>query len=354
MWQRFLFFVPTRYAHAAVSGISLETVRKEFSGGVVAVNDVSLDIGDGEFMVLVGPSGCGKTTLLRSIGGLEEVDGGRIRIGERDVTRLAPAKRDLAMVFQNYALYPHMTVRKNLGYGLRVRRTNRKEIKQRVEDVARMLGLEELLDRRPGQLSGGQQQRVAMGRAIVRQPQAYLMDEPLSNLDAKLRVATRTEILKLQRQLATTTVYVTHDQMEAMTMGDRLAVMRDGVIQQLGSPKEVYEKPATTFVAGFIGSPPMNLVPAPLVDAGGASYIAGFRPEHMRPGRDASGASFTARVEAVEYLGDELLAYLRLGDSSVIAKLPADEQLEDGVDREFSVPRERIHLFDAETEQRVN
>ena len=214
-------------------------------------------------MVLVGPSGCGKTTLLRWIGGLENVTGGRILIGDRDVTSLQPSARDLAMVFQNYALYPHMTVRKNLGYGLRVRKTPRKEVARRVDEAAKLLRLEGLLDRRPGQLSGGQQQRVAMGRAIVREPAAFLMDEPLSNLDAKLRVATRGEILKLQRRLGTTTVYVTHDQVEAMTMGERVAVMRGGVIQQLGTPHQLYEDPRNVFVASFIGSPPMNLVPAP-------------------------------------------------------------------------------------------
>jgi ABC-type sugar transport system ATPase subunit len=234
--------------------IAIDSVTKQFPNGVVAVDDVSLTIGDGEFIVLVGPSGCGKTTLLRSIGGLEKVTAGRILIGDRDVTRLEPAKRDLAMVFQNYALYPHMTVRKNLGYGLRVRKVPRKEIKRRVEETAALLELENLLDRHPGQLSGGQQQRVAMGRAIVRQPAAYLMDEPLSNLDAKLRVSMRSEILKLQERLGTTTVYVTHDQVEAMTMGDRIAVMSGGVIKQLGTPKEVYEDPRNVFVASFIGS----------------------------------------------------------------------------------------------------
>ena len=217
--------------------IVLDNVVKEFAGGVRAVDDVDLTIGEGEFMVLVGPSGCGKTTLLRSIGGLEKVTGGRILIGERDVTRLEPAERDLAMVFQNYALYPHMTVRKNLGYGLRVRKTPKPERERRVDEVAKMLGLEELLDRRPGQLSGGQQQRVAMGRAIVREPQAFLMDEPLSNLDAKLRVTMRTSLQQLHGRLGTTTVYVTHDQVEAMTLGQRVAVMRDGKVQQVDAPQ---------------------------------------------------------------------------------------------------------------------
>jgi multiple sugar transport system ATP-binding protein len=245
-----------------VGEIVLDKVRKEFAGGVVAVDDVEMTIHDGEFMVLVGPSGCGKTTLLRSIGGLEKVTGGRILINDREVTRLQPAERDLAMVFQNYALYPHMTVRKNLGYGLRVRKTPRKEINERVNEVAKLLGLEEMLDRRPGQLSGGQQQRVAMGRAIVRKPVAYLMDEPLSNLDAKLRVSMRTSLAQLHDTLRTTTVYVTHDQVEAMTLGTRVAVMRDGRVQQVDVPQQLYDAPANTFVAAFIGSPSMNLVEA--------------------------------------------------------------------------------------------
>ena len=340
----------------AVGQIDLHDVRKEFPNGVVAVDDVNLAIAEGEFMVLVGPSGCGKTTLLRSIGGLERVTSGTIRIGDRDVTKLEPADRDLAMVFQNYALYPHMTVRKNLGYGLRVRKTPRKEIAQRVEEVASLLGLGDLLDRRPGQLSGGQQQRVAMGRAIVREPAAFLMDEPLSNLDAKLRVQTRAQILQLQRRLGTTTVYVTHDQVEAMTMGDRIAVMSGGVIKQLGTPKEVYEDPQNIFVAGFIGSPAMNLVPAPVVDAGGSSATAGFRPEHVQVANGTSGdsVSFTGRVDAVEYLGEEQLVHVSVSERTVLAKLPTATALSEGEQRTFAVPRRRLYLFDAESEERVN
>jgi ABC-type sugar transport system ATPase subunit len=334
--------------------IAIDGVTKQFPNGVVAVDDVSLTVGDGEFMVLVGPSGCGKTTLLRSIGGLEKVTAGRIVIGERDVTHLEPAKRDLAMVFQNYALYPHMTVRKNLGYGLRVRKTPRKEIRRRVEETAALLGLEDLLDRHPGQLSGGQQQRVAMGRAIVRQPAAYLMDEPLSNLDAKLRVSMRSEIQKLQKRLGTTTVYVTHDQVEAMTMGDRIAVMSGGVIKQLGTPKEVYEDPHNVFVAGFVGSPAMNLVPGPIVDAGGSGLIAGFRPEHVELANGTGDAArFTARIEAVEYLGDEQLVHLQARDTPLVAKLPAAHELASGEERSFAIPRGKLFLFDAETEHRV-
>jgi ABC-type sugar transport system ATPase subunit len=334
--------------------IAIDGVTKQFPNGVVAVDDVSLTVGDGEFMVLVGPSGCGKTTLLRSIGGLEKVTAGRIVIGERDVTRLEPSKRDLAMVFQNYALYPHMTVRKNLGYGLRVRKTPRKEIRRRVEETAALLGLEDLLDRHPGQLSGGQQQRVAMGRAIVRQPAAYLMDEPLSNLDAKLRVSMRSEILKLQKRLGTTTVYVTHDQVEAMTMGDRIAVMSGGVIKQLGTPKEVYEDPHNVFVAGFVGSPAMNLVPGPVVDAGGSGLIAGFRPEHIELANGTSDAArFTARIEAVEYLGDEQLVHLQARETPLVAKLPTAHELSSGEERSFAIPRGKLFLFDVETENRV-
>jgi len=236
-----------------VGEIVLDHVTKEFGGSVRAVDDVTLTIDEGEFMVLVGPSGCGKTTLLRSIGGLEKITSGRIVIGERDVTRLQPAARDLAMVFQNYALYPHMTVAKNLGYGLRVRKTPRKERERKVKNVAKMLGLEELLDRRPGQLSGGQQQRVAMGRAIIREPQGFLMDEPLSNLDAKLRVSMRTSLQQLHTRLGVTTIYVTHDHVEAMTLGQRVAVMRDGKVQQVDVPQRLYEEPANLFVAASSG-----------------------------------------------------------------------------------------------------
>src|SRR5688572_21625140 len=242
--------------------IVVERLTKEYSGGVVAVDDVTLHIDDGEFMVLVGPSGCGKSTLLRMIAGLEEATAGTVFIGGEDVTDSPPRERDLAMVFQSYALYPHMTVRQNLAYGLKVRRTAKADIASRVERVAQLLRLEGLLDRRPAALSGGQRQRVAMGRAIVREPKAFLMDEPLSNLDAKLRVTMRAEIARLQRDLSVTTIYVTHDQTEAMTLGDRVAVMRDGVLQQLDSPHRLYDRPANLFVAEFIGSPAMNLVGA--------------------------------------------------------------------------------------------
>ena len=247
-----------------MSEVRLESVTKEFAGGVRAVDAVDLAIESGEFMVLVGPSGCGKTTLLRMIAGLEEVTDGQIWIGDRDVTDVAPRDRDIAMVFQNYALYPHMSVEKNIGYGLMVRRTPKREIVTRVESVAKLLGLEQLLNRRPAALSGGQRQRVAMGRAIVREPQAFLMDEPLSNLDAKLRVGMRAELVQMHARLGITTVYVTHDQVEAMTLGQRVAVMRDGKLQQVARPQDLYREPANLFVAAFIGSPSMNLVEAEL------------------------------------------------------------------------------------------
>src|SRR5215471_5137917 len=249
-----------------VAEIVLDNVSKVFPGGVVAVDGVSLTIGSGEFLVLVGPSGCGKSTLLRMIAGLEEVNTGSISIGERDVTDLPPRSRDLAMVFQSYALYPHMTVRENLGYGLKVRKTPKHEIAERVANAAQLLGLDELLDRRPAALSGGQRQRVAMGRAIVREPKAFLMDEPLSNLDAKLRVSMRAQLSALHARLATTTIYVTHDQIEAMTLGQRVAVMRDGHVLQIDTPQVLYSSPVNLFVAAFIGSPAMNLVEGELGD----------------------------------------------------------------------------------------
>jgi multiple sugar transport system ATP-binding protein len=258
-----------------VSEIRLDQVTKEFAGGVRAVDGVSLTISSGEFMVLVGPSGCGKTTLLRMLAGLEEVTDGEIWIGDREVSRLAPRDRDIAMVFQNYALYPHYTVEKNLGYGLKVRSTPKAEIDRRVHEVARMLGLEQLMERKPGALSGGQRQRVAMGRAIVREPAVFLMDEPLSNLDAKLRVDMRAELARLHERLGITTVYVTHDQVEAMTLGTRVAVMRDGTVQQVDTPQALYRAPENLFVAAFIGSPSMNLAEAEV--SGDTIEFAGFR-----------------------------------------------------------------------------
>jgi multiple sugar transport system ATP-binding protein len=272
-----------------MSQIVLENVTKVYSGGVRAVDDVSLTVGSGEFMVLVGPSGCGKSTLLRMIAGLEEVTEGTILIGERDVTELAPRHRDIAMVFQNYALYPHKNVRENLGYGLKVRKTPKAQVRERVDEVARVLGLDKLLDRRPAELSGGQRQRVAMGRAIVREPAAFLMDEPLSNLDAKLRVGMRAQLAQLHDRLGVTTVYVTHDQVEAMTLGQRVAVMRDGRIQQVDRPQTLFQKPVNLFVAAFIGSPSMNLVEATI--DGDAIEFGGWRLPLARDRRPGYGAA---------------------------------------------------------------
>src|SRR5246500_449040 len=293
-----------------------------------AVDQLDLDVEDGEFVVLVGPSGCGKTTSLRMIAGLETVDSGRIRIGTRDVTHDDPKDRDVAMVFQNYALYPHMTVAQNMGFALKIARITKAEVRERILDAARLLDLEPYLDRKPKDLSGGQRQRVAMGRAIVRRPQVFLMDEPLSNLDAKLRVQTRAEIAKLQDDLGVTTIYVTHDQVEAMTMGDRVAVMRKGELQQFATPRELYRNPGNVFVAGFIGSPAMNLFTLPIVDssvslgdwpirlpreiAGAASeVVVGVRPEHFELG----GLGVEMEVDVVEELGEDAYLYGRITDS---------------------------------------
>jgi multiple sugar transport system ATP-binding protein len=313
--------------------IELQHVTKIFSGDVAAVDDVSLEIEDGEFLALVGPSGCGKSTLLRAIAGLEEITAGEIRIGGSDVTDLAPRHRDVAMVFQSYALYPHMSVRQNLGYGLKVRRTPKAEIARRVEEVAAMLGLADLLERRPAALSGGQRQRVAMGRAIVRQPKAFLMDEPLSNLDAKLRVGMRASLAQLHQRLGVTTVYVTHDQVEAMTLGQRVAVMRDGKILQVDAPQRLYEEPRDVFVAGFIGSPAMNLVEAeldgedvvvgsfriPLATrrrpaARSGRVVLGVRPESFEDaalgGRELP--TLDVRVTVLEELGSDAHVFFRV------------------------------------------
>jgi multiple sugar transport system ATP-binding protein len=336
-----------------MANVTYDQVTKQFDG-TVAVKDFSLQVADGEFMVLVGPSGCGKSTALRMLAGLEKVSDGRILIGERVVNNVAPQARDIAMVFQSYALYPHMTVYDNLAFGLRNQKIPRKDIDRRVRKAADILDLDPLIKRKPKQLSGGQRQRVALGRAIVREPAAFLMDEPLSNLDAKLRVQTRAEILKLQQELQTTTIYVTHDQVEAMTMGDRIAVMKIGILQQVGSPPELYEDPTNVFVAGFIGSPAMNLVPAPIIDAGGADRIAGFRPEHVSVGNGrVDGIGFDARVDVVEYLGDEQLVHMTRKDTPLQAKLPVEEKVSAGDEVRFSIPRDKLLLFDAETEERI-
>jgi len=332
-----------------------------FSGGVTAVDDVSLTIESGEFMVLVGPSGCGKTTLLRMLAGLETISGGRITIGERDVTDLEPRERDLAMVFQNYALYPHMSVRDNLAYGLKMRHTPKSEIGRRVQDVAELLGLDEMLDRRPRALSGGQRQRVAMGRAIVREPAAYLMDEPLSNLDAKLRVSMRAELARLHERLGTTTVYVTHDQVEAMTLGQRVAVMRDGRMQQVNEPQTLYRDPANLFVAAFIGSPSMNLVEAVVSDGAvefggyhipldsarrpavedGARVILGVRPEDFEDVSFAESGlpQIEVSVAVVEELGSDVHVIFEVDTPRVEA-----EELRAAIDEE-----DRSLLADSQT-----
>jgi len=324
------------YTIARMAGIVLEHVGKEF-GAVKAVDDVMLEIGDGEFLVLVGPSGCGKSTLLRMIAGLEEATSGAIRIGDRDVTDLPPRSRDIARVFQTYALYPHMSVRHNLGYGLKARRTPKPEIVSRVDQVAELLGLTDLLDRRPAQLSGGQRQRVAMGRAIVREPQAFLLDEPLSNLDAKLRVGMRASLAQLHHQLGVTTVYVTHDQTEAMTLGQRVAVMRDGRILQCDRPQQLYSNPANVFIAAFIGSPAMNLVEASYdgqalrfgqyrvpVERGPAQdrVILGIRPESFEDATFARDLpTISAEVQVVEELGSDTYVFFHVDAPPMTAEV---------------------------------
>jgi multiple sugar transport system ATP-binding protein len=351
-----------------VSEIRLEQVVKEFAGGVRAVDGVSLAIESGEFMVLVGPSGCGKSTLLRMIAGLEEVSEGEIWIGDREVSRLAPRERDVAMVFQNYALYPHFSVEKNLAYGLKVRKTPKDEIARRVDEVARMLGLEELRQRRPAALSGGQRQRVAMGRAIVREPAAFLMDEPLSNLDAKLRVDMRAELARLHDRLGITTVYVTHDQVEAMTLGTRVAVMRDGSIQQVDTPQKLYRQPDNLFVAAFIGSPSMNLVEAELsdeavefagftlpvpadrlpTDVSSGTVILGIRPQDFEDARTADDRLLTIEVEAVivEELGSATHVLFTLDAPPV--EVDAVKAASDEGERATLIHTDRRALFTAE------
>ncbi len=331
-----------------MADVLFRSVTKRFDATTV-VSDFSLLIADGEFMVLVGPSGCGKSTALRMLAGLEDISDGTISIGGRVVNDVAPRDRDIAMVFQNYALYPHMTVRENLGFALRLRGSRRAEIAPAVDTAAEMLGITHLLDRRPRELSGGQRQRVAVGRAIVRKPAVFLFDEPLSNLDAKLRGEMRAEIIKLQQRLGTTTVYVTHDQVEAMTMGHRIAVMRSGRIQQLGTPLEVYEKPANLFVASFIGTPPMNFVPADRLSLGPASAIAGIRPEHIV----MAGDGLTAKIELVEPLGHATIVHARIGETPLIAALPPGRIPAAGETIRLSIQREHVHLFDAASEQRL-
>jgi multiple sugar transport system ATP-binding protein len=380
--------------------IVLDNVSKVFDDGYEAVKDMNLEVNDGEFMILVGPSGCGKSTALRMIAGLEDITEGQLRIGDRVVNDLAPRDRDIAMVFQSYALYPHMTVRENMAFPLKLAGVDDAEITQKVESAAEILDLMQHLDRKPANLSGGQRQRVAMGRAIVRDPQAFLMDEPLSNLDAKLRVQMRTEVSKIQSDLGTTTVYVTHDQTEAMTLGDRVAVMRTGVLQQVDVPGELYDRPANIFVAGFIGSPAMNFLPAriegqtvklPIGDApvpagvgdgaAGKNLVAGIRPESFEDAAlvgDARGRgiTFKAKIDLVESLGAEKFAHFSVGgegiesadladlaqdaglhetpsggEGDVVARLEAVSQIKRGDEAELWVDPSKLHLFDAETGQ---
>jgi multiple sugar transport system ATP-binding protein len=326
--QRIVGHVPARIRKNKMANVVFDKASRIYPGTTVpAVNELELTVNDGEFLVLVGPSGCGKSTSLRMLAGLEEIDAGRILIGDRDVTNVAPKDRDIAMVFQSYALYPHMTVAENMGFALKIAGKPKEERDRRVKEAAKLLDLEPYLDRKPKALSGGQRQRVAMGRAIVREPQVFLMDEPLSNLDAKLRVATRTQIAALQRRLGITTVYVTHDQVEAMTMGDRVAVLKDGFLQQVDTPRNLYDNPANAFVAGFIGSPAMNLLNAPVSGgeaklgglsiavpaSAGATITVGIRPEGFTP----SSTGFDVLVEVVEELGADAFVYGTPVDSSV-------------------------------------
>ena len=328
-----------------MAAITLEHVTKEFAAGVVAVDDVNLTIEDGEFMVLVGPSGCGKSTLLRMIAGLEEITDGTISIGDRDVTELAPPERDIAMVFQNYALYPHMSVRQNLGFGLSVRHTPKAEIARRVGDVATLLGLENLLDRKPAHLSGGQRQRVAMGRAIIREPVAFLMDEPLSNLDAKLRVGMRASLAQLHARLSVTSIYVTHDQTEAMTLGQRVAVMRDGRVVQVDVPQRLYESPNDLFVAAFIGSPSMNLVEATVEDdvIAFGQFRVPLAPAR-RPPRDVTEVVLGIRPEAFD---DAAFAQIQLPRIEVTVEVLEELGSDSHVFFHVAAPRVTIELRDA-------
>ncbi len=357
--------------------VYLEHVTKRF-GDVIAVNDLSLEARDGEFLVLVGPSGCGKSTALRMVAGLEETTDGDIYIGERRVTDVAPKDRDIAMVFQSYALYPHMSVYDNMAFGLKLRGIKKDEIKRRVDEAAGMLGIGQLLDRKPRQLSGGQRQRVAVGRAIVREPRAFLFDEPLSNLDAKLRVQTRADLIRLHHRLQTTTIYVTHDQVEAMTMGNRIAVMRDGLLQQLDTPQALYSRPANSFVAGFIGSPAMNFLRMNVVIDGdkvrlqregvdivvtpgyaaavrahaGRELIVGLRPEDIRerPQSEDSAVRLPARVDVVEPLGNEAYLYANVAGSQVVARVDANTTARPDEQITLWAEAGALHAFDPDTE----
>src|SRR5438477_10634422 len=362
-----------------MAGVTLDHISKKY-GEVTAVNDLNIQIRDQEFLVLVGPSGCGKSTALRMIAGLEEISGGDLYIGDRRVNDVAPKDRDIAMVFQSYALYPHMSVFDNMAFGLKLRKRPKQEIDRRVKEAAELLGLQNLLQRKPKQLSGGQRQRVALGRAIVREPQVFLMDEPLSNLDAKLRVETRAGLIKLHQRLQTTTIYVTHDQVEAMTMGHRIAVLRDGVLQQLDTPQTLYEWPANLFVAGFIGSPAMNFIPGRLLaesdgvvsgqadgfklrfpeaqwarlrPSTGRDVILGIRPEHIhhRGPTTENRESVDATVSVVEMLGAGVNVHASVGEPEVIAAMEQAHAPRPGDNLQLVFDTDRLHVFDAETER---
>jgi sn-glycerol 3-phosphate transport system ATP-binding protein len=342
--------------------INLVDLKKSYGGNVLAVKGVNLSVADGELIVLVGPSGCGKSTLLRMVAGLESVTSGRIEINGRDVAKAEPAERDIAMVFQNYALYPHMSVRGNLEYGLKNRGTPRAEIDRRVSEAADILEIGPMLDRKPRELSGGQRQRVAMGRAIVREPSAFLFDEPLSNLDAKLRVQMRVEIRKLQRRLKTTSLYVTHDQLEAMTLADRLVVMNGGLVEQIGTPTDVYDRPATLFVAGFIGSPPMNLIPVEVMaQAAGFSNlklpqgtdIIGVRADQMLIEKPVGEAlELNAVVELLEPIGGESHLHVTIGGQTLILRVAGRPDLADGSPIKLYTSPSHMHPFNQATGRR--
>jgi len=366
-----------------MASVKLKNVYKRYDGGVTAVNDFNIDIEDKEFVILVGPSGCGKSTTLRMIAGLEEISEGELYIGDKLVNDISPKDRDIAMVFQNYALYPHMTVFDNMAFGLKLRKTPKDEIKRRVHEAAKILDIEHLLDRKPKALSGGQRQRVALGRAIVREPKVFLMDEPLSNLDAKLRVQMRTEIGKLHQKLQTTIIYVTHDQTEAMTMGTRIVVMKDGYIQQIDTPQALYERPCNMFVAGFIGSPQMNFITTKVERRGdeihlifsnddiklpegkakklegtdyiGRDVIMGIRPENLHDEAvfldSLTDSIVEAKVEFVEMLGFETLLYLMLDDIDFVARVNPRTRARAGDTLKIAFDTNKIHLFDRETER---
>jgi sn-glycerol 3-phosphate transport system ATP-binding protein len=360
-----------------MANVTLRNVRKAYPNGFEAIKGVDVDVADGQFCVLVGPSGCGKSTLLRMVAGLERITSGEIDIGGRIVNQIEPADRDIAMVFQNYALYPHMSVYNNMAYGLRNRGMAKPEIDTRVREAARILELTPMLDRKPRQLSGGQRQRVAMGRAIVRQPKVFLFDEPLSNLDAKLRIAMRVEIRKLQRRLSTTSIYVTHDQLEAMTLADILVVMNSGQVEQIGNPLDIYQKPATTFVAAFIGAPPMNLLPLrdsalPLEGVSGEAGILGIRPEDFviaNGAAPAGGVALGLTVEAIERVGAETYVYgLRarqdgeaavsarpgeLPPGEILVRIPGQSGPAIGERIMVAAERDKLHLFSADGRRRI-